>query len=297
VGDDTRERDGTPEGSASDRDEPPIRFRGDEPELYLAYNHVLNGLIRRDVGAAPEDIEDACQFAWIQFFRYQPDRDRNWRAWLYRTAQREAWRLTAVRRSEVRIEPETRARGRGTTEEPADPRDRLDERVEFLAAMQELSRLSIRMQQTVIVRSQVRKQIEVAEILGVTTARVNYLLRRASEKLDEMATRRSEQERPVASPRAARLRELEDNPPKWLTEAIGRAPSRNKTSAYAVLAWRRAALAVDDYRRDHSWSSTTDTLGPRPADPVARRAHARAERAVEQMRRERLRQRGLLRER
>jgi len=297
VGDDTRDQDGAPEGGASDRDEPPIRFQGDEPELYLAYNHVLNGLIRRDVGAAPEDIEDACQFAWIQFFRYQPDRDRNWRAWLYRTAQREAWRLTAVRRSEVRIEPEPRARGRGTTEEPADPRDRLDERVEFLAAMQELSHLSIRMQQTVIVRSQVRKQIEVAEILGVTTARVNYLLRRASEKLDEMATRRSEQERPVASPRAARLRELEDNPPKWLTEAIGRAPSRNKTSAYAVLAWRRAALEIDDYRRDHSWSSSTNALGPQPAEPAARRAHARAERAVEQMRHERLRQRGLLRER
>ena len=72
MGDDTRERGGTPEGSTSNRDEPPIRFRGDEPELYLAYNHVLNGLIRRDVGAAPEDIEDACQFAWIQFFRYQP---------------------------------------------------------------------------------------------------------------------------------------------------------------------------------------------------------------------------------
>ena len=98
---------------ASDR-EPPIRFRGDEPELYLAYNHVLNGLIRRDVGAALEDIEDACQFAWIQFFRYQPDRDRNWRAWLYRTAQREAWRLTAVRRSEVSIEPETGPAGVGS---------------------------------------------------------------------------------------------------------------------------------------------------------------------------------------
>ena len=97
--------------------------------------------------------------------------------------------------------PTTRARGRGTTEEPADPRDRLDERVEFLSAMQELSRLSIRMQQTVIVRSQVRKQIEVAEILGVTTARVNYLLRRASEKLDEMATRRAE--------RSGRSRRLE----------------------------------------------------------------------------------------
>ena len=137
-----------------------------------------------------------------------------------------------------------------------------------------------------IVRSQVRKQFEVAEIPGVTTARVNYLLRRASEKLDEMATRRSEQDRPVAlgdlddllvgdrepaSPRAARLRELEDDPPKWLMEAIGRAPSRNKTSAYAVLAWRRAALAIDDYRRDHGWQSNKVALGPQPAEPAARR--------------------------
>ena len=229
------------------------------------------------MGAAPEDIEDACQFAWVQFFRYQPARDRNWQAWLYRTAQREAWRLTAVRRSEVRIESDKRADGRDTTEEPPDPRDRLDERIEFLSAMQELSRLSIRMQQTVIVRSQVRKQIEVAEVLGISVARVNYLLRRASEKLDEMATRRSEMERPVASPRAARLRELEDDPPTWLTEAIGRAPSRNKTSAYAVLAWRRAALAIDDYRREHGWQLNKVALGPQPSDPAARRAHARAD--------------------
>jgi RNA polymerase sigma factor (sigma-70 family) len=291
VGEDSRGAGG------GDRDDPPIRFRGDEPELYLAYNHVLNGLIRRDVGAAPEDIEDACQFAWIQFFRYQPDRERNWRAWLYRTAQREAWRLTAVRRSEVPIEPDYGPRARSAAEEPADPRDRLEERVEFLAAMQELSQLSIRTQQTVLVRSQVHKQRDVAEILGVHVSRVNYLLRTASEKLDEIATRRSERERPVASPRAARLRELEDDPPKWLTDVIGRAPSRNKTSAYAVLAWRRAALAIDDYRRDHSWSSKTDALGPGPADPVGRRAHARAQRAVEEMRRQRLRQRGLFRER
>ncbi len=104
--------------------------------------------------------------------------------------------------------------------------------------------------------SQVRKQIEVAEIL---------------EKLDGMATRRGERERPVASPRAARLRELEDAPPKWLTEAIGRAPSRHKTSAYAVVTW-----PIGDCRRDHGWASKTDALGPQPTDPAGRRAHARA---------------------
>ena len=69
----------TTTGTTAERggDEPPIRFRGDEPELYLAFNPELVKLIEHDVRAAPEDIEDACSFAWIQFFRYQPDRERN----------------------------------------------------------------------------------------------------------------------------------------------------------------------------------------------------------------------------
>jgi hypothetical protein len=68
-------------------------------------------------------------------------------------------------------------------------------------------------------------------------------------KLRDVSERRIEALRPEASPRAARVRELEDHPPKWLTEAIGRAPGRNKSSSGVVLAWRRAALAIDDYRR------------------------------------------------
>jgi hypothetical protein len=66
----------------------------------------------------------------------------------------------------------------------------------------------------------------------------------------ELTERRVERERPVASPRAARLRELEDEPPAWLTQAIGWPPGRNKSSSGAVLAWRRVALVIDDYRRE-----------------------------------------------
>src|SRR4051794_37482455 len=68
--------------------------RGDEAELFEAYSHEL---IRAVAGAVikttPQVIEDACAFAWAQFIEHQPDRDRNWRGWLFRTAQREAWRL------------------------------------------------------------------------------------------------------------------------------------------------------------------------------------------------------------
>src|SRR3954468_17695868 len=68
--------------------------RGDEAELFEAFSHEL---IRSVAGAVikttPQVIEDACAFAWAQFMERQPDRDQNWKGWLFRTAQREAWRL------------------------------------------------------------------------------------------------------------------------------------------------------------------------------------------------------------
>ena len=70
--------------------------------------------------------------------------------------------------------------------EPADPRDRLDERLEFIPAMEELSRTTRTLGAEWIVNSQVWKQADVAEILGVNPARINYLLRRVSERLNEM---------------------------------------------------------------------------------------------------------------
>jgi hypothetical protein len=54
----------------AEADEPAIRFRGDEPERDLDFNQLLVKRITANVRARPEDIEDACAFAWIQFFRY-----------------------------------------------------------------------------------------------------------------------------------------------------------------------------------------------------------------------------------
>jgi hypothetical protein len=100
----------------------------------------------------------------------------------------------------------------------------------------------------------------------------------------------------VANPRAARLHELEADPPGWLRGAIGRAPTINKGSSKAILAWRRAA--IDDYRNEHGWNHAELSIGPTPIDPAARRAHARAERAISEAREERLiRKGGHLRER
>ena len=43
--------------------------------------------------SSPQVIEDACSFAWAKFMEHQPDRDRKWKGWLFRVAQRESWRL------------------------------------------------------------------------------------------------------------------------------------------------------------------------------------------------------------
>jgi DNA-directed RNA polymerase specialized sigma24 family protein len=270
-----------------------VRFRGDEPELYLKFNRLLVAKIDHAVVSQREDVEDACAFAWVQFLRHQPDRDQNWQGWLFRTAQHEAWRLTAIRRSELRLRNEMPDRGLTDPDHSADPARRLEQRQQFEEAIIELKQIPKPMQEVVLVASQVRRHRDVGEILDIPETRVGYLLASASAALGQAAERRTERERPVASPRAARLRELEDAPPEWLVEAVGRPPTRGKNASASILAWRRAALAIDDYRHDHGWVSPYEGLGPKPTDDlVARRAHDGAQQAIERVSVERARRRG-----
>jgi DNA-directed RNA polymerase specialized sigma24 family protein len=71
--------------------------QGDEAELFVLYNDELRRRVQRAVNTSPETVEDACSVAWSQFLRHQPDHDRDWRAWLFKTAQREAWALDRAR--------------------------------------------------------------------------------------------------------------------------------------------------------------------------------------------------------
>jgi hypothetical protein len=84
--------------------------------------------------------------------------------------------------------------------------------------------------------------------------------------------------------------ELEEKPPKWLVSAVGRRPALTGDSR-AVLAWRRAALAIDDYRRVHGRGLGDVALGERPRDREAARAFDLADaamrRAVEARQRDR----------
>ena len=144
----------------------------------------------------------------------------------YRKAQREAWRLRALSWKEREL-----VNADGVQFETADPHDRYAERLEFQAALQELRKLPPRLQQVVLIRSQVWKHDDVAEIMGISRPRVAQLLIDAGVRVAELNERRHDAERPVASPRAARLRELEDDPPVWLTNAIGSRPDARSPRA------------------------------------------------------------------
>jgi len=263
-------------------DEPPIRLRGDELDLYMEFHVELFRSIRRTVRSSLETTDDACAFAWLQFLREQPDREQNWQGWLFRVAQREAWRLNALdwkERDHVGLD--------GKLVVQADPRDRYDERIRFDAALQELKKLPPASQRVVLIRSQVWKQEEVAEVMGIRPDQVERLLRAAAVQLAEVNENRHDRERPVASPRAARLRELQDDPPEWLTSTIGRCPARSKSSAGVMLAWRRAALAIEDYRTTSCHDSPTEAIGLAPSEPAARRSYVRAQRAIGEVSNER----------
>ncbi len=49
---------------------------GTGPTSSSRFDHELIRRVRTAVRADPADVEDACSFAWIQFFGYQPDRER-----------------------------------------------------------------------------------------------------------------------------------------------------------------------------------------------------------------------------
>jgi hypothetical protein len=103
-----------------------------------------------------------------------------------------------------------------------------------------------------------------------TVGRGQKLLVDAAMKVAELHERRHDLDRPMASPRAARLRDLEEAPPAWLRGAIGTCPYRSKSNSATILAWRRAALAIDDYRVDHRYDSREDAIGGAPSDPAQR---------------------------
>ena len=234
------------------------------------------------VRTSPDIIEDACSIAWAQFLRHQPDRNREWRAWLFKTAQREAWILDQKRRETRPFEDES-GDGPGIAAEPTDQRDPFSERDELEAAVDVLNQLPPRLRRIAFLRATGHRYNEIQEITGDSRTRVSQLIRRANEYIRE-ALHEIQAAEVANPPRAERLRELETSPPEWLKQAIGRPPSGNGgRTGYAtrLLDWRRAALAIEDYRQLAGYDSEVRGLGIRPSEQPLTRAFDHANRAID----------------
>lgn len=245
------------------------------------------------VRTSPEIIEDACSIAWAQFLRHQPDRNREWRAWLFKTAQREAWILDGKRRNMRPFDDDSGQAPR--VSELIDHRDAFTERDELEAAVDVLAHLPPRLRQIAFLRATGHRYKDIHEITGDSQTRVSALVRRANEHIHEALQELAATESPLP-PRAERLRELESSPPRWLTREIGRPPhGSGGREGYAtrLLGWRRAALAIEDYRQLTGFDSEVHALGVRPSPEPFAQAFDAAQRAVDNVAQQRSCGRGI----
>ncbi len=266
------------EETPRDPHEPHVRrpLQGDEAALFESFDRHLRRMVRRKVNTSPDIVDDACAFAWSQFLRYQPDRARAWRSWLVTTAEREALRLHGV---EAAHRPPDWLDGEPEFEQQVDIRDRYAEREALRRALDLLAEVPERRRNAKVLQVMGFTYAEIADVLGLSKTRVNHFLIDATEIIREAHERTAPEHEP-RSPRAARLYELERVPPEWLTRAIGRPPH---IGSEVTLAWRRAALALDDYRREFMPEFDGRELGARPTDAGAAHAYERAHESQERV--------------
>ncbi len=234
----------------ADQDSRPA-VRGDEAELFRTYSDELLRTVAGAVGYSDwQIVEDARPFAWAQFLRVQPDRQRNWQAWLFRTAQREAWELEGLANDHDPLRVRGEVDG-SRTPEPQAREDLFQRRLDLDDALKVLSGLSPRLRRIALLRRLGLRLREIGEITGDSTTRVSQLVSIANTRIND-AVVELRRDRPL-SPRAERLWQLEHHTPVWLAEKIGYtpAPGNRKLAGQSLKrrAWRRAALALDDYRR------------------------------------------------
>ena len=239
--------------------------RGDEAELFRAFNpELMRDTAHALYGTSPDVVEDACSFAWSQFLLHQPDRDRNWRGWLFRTAQREGWKLERERRETTLARPT--GEWLDETQEVEDQRDlyAIHERVNDAFSI--LEQLPPRLQRIAMLRALGLRHSEIGELTGDSKTKVAQLVGRANLEIYDILAQRDHHER-ESSPRAERLWQLEHEQPKWLVDQLGRLPGRSRKSVSVSTrqrAWRRAALALDDLRElaGPNRSATLSRLDP-----------------------------------
>lgn len=149
--------------------------------LYGAFNRQLTRILRATTGGPRPVIEDACQVAWTALIcQGQRVEHGSARAWLVRTAVREALRLMQLETREASLE-------RALQEQPDHLRAETDAEPAELACRRELLQsvrlLSARQQRLVWLRALGFSYEEMASYEGVTDRTIRRQLERARRRL------------------------------------------------------------------------------------------------------------------
>ncbi|WP_028065595.1 hypothetical protein [Solirubrobacter soli] len=146
-----------------------------------------------------------------------------------------------------------------------------------------ITQLRPRLQRVALLRALQFSKSEIADLTGDSVGRVDKLVSTASQQIQEILSARLPS-RQQLSPRAERLWDLEHESPRWLVDQIGRPPRPSRKGSGSVelrRAWRRAAIALDDYRRAVGAEIFASSGLSQPADRALEPAHAKALCAVD----------------
>lgn len=154
-----------------------------EYEQAVRDHHVaLVSTVARRVLAPLAVIEDACQFAWLQAWRYherlhaQPAHVL--RAWLATVAEREAWRLNSELRTST-------VEDVAMTEAPAPERDVAAELSDRMQALELIERLTPHQRPVVLLWAAGRSYQQIADDLGISLTNVKRTMTKAFDRLRE----------------------------------------------------------------------------------------------------------------
>lgn len=240
------------------REEPPQPLRGDEAKVFETHDARLRHSITRAINTSPDNVDDACAFAWMQFVRRQPERATAF-GWLWRVAWREALRLDQADRSL----------------EPSHDRDAVASghagRVEaLLDARQRLAGLKPRERSALFLHGAGFSYGEIAAHMGLSRGQLNGALARATQEI-RSSPQMPAPEIPADTRRGQLLAELLREPPIFLRTDLGKPPSAFPQLMPRRLEWSRLALAIIDFRLERRITDPVRSLGPdlsQVADPA-----------------------------
>lgn len=253
--------------------------QGDEHELFVKYSERLRRMTRFAINTTPEIVDDACAFAWMKLVSNQPERETVF-AWLRAVARNRALELDRMERSGLEISLDA---GNRADHLARATRGRIEVAQGMLELRDRLEALSPRQREIVVLNAAGWRYSDLGERFGVSSRRIDQILATARMKIREMELREME----PTSPRGRRLREIENDPPRYIVAAIGRPPSirRKRGGEEARLEWKRLVLEIEDYRKANDVTDRILPLGRDVREPqrdaLCRRiAHYRDDRGL-----------------